>query len=248
MSQGQTPAGWYHAEGDPQGTTRYWDGSQWVGEPQASTPAAAMPPGIDPMNTPPMTTPAMGGGIGAGGWSGVTAPRLTEAGARIGGRVLDGLVWGIIGLAVNLPNIVSTVGEAIEAAEDGVDPVDVEISATSIIVTGLISTALIVAYEVFMNSRTKGTLGKRAISSKIVKEDGSDLDDRTALMRMVPYIGIQLLGIVTGVLFSDVGSVGSFVLGSPFWIVALIGLIMLFADSRRQTPWDKVGRTLVVRR
>ena len=32
MSQGQTPAGWYHAEGDPPGTTRYWDGSQWVGE------------------------------------------------------------------------------------------------------------------------------------------------------------------------------------------------------------------------
>ncbi len=30
------PAGWYHAEGDPAGTQRYWDGSQWVGGPQAA--------------------------------------------------------------------------------------------------------------------------------------------------------------------------------------------------------------------
>lgn len=27
------PAGWYYAEGDPSGTTRYWDGSKWDGEP-----------------------------------------------------------------------------------------------------------------------------------------------------------------------------------------------------------------------
>lgn len=28
------PQGWYHAEGDPVGTQRFWNGSQWVGEPQ----------------------------------------------------------------------------------------------------------------------------------------------------------------------------------------------------------------------
>lgn len=27
------PSGWYFAEGDPEGTTRYWDGAQWQGEP-----------------------------------------------------------------------------------------------------------------------------------------------------------------------------------------------------------------------
>lgn len=31
---GQADAGWYHGEGDPAGTLRYWDGGQWVGEPQ----------------------------------------------------------------------------------------------------------------------------------------------------------------------------------------------------------------------
>ena len=39
------PAGWYHAQGDPPGTQRYWDGGQWLGEPQAmptDTPAFAV--------------------------------------------------------------------------------------------------------------------------------------------------------------------------------------------------------------
>lgn len=31
-----TAPGWYNAEGDPPGTTRYWDGDQWIGEPVTS--------------------------------------------------------------------------------------------------------------------------------------------------------------------------------------------------------------------
>lgn len=41
MSDGALPAGWYHGEGDPAGTHRYWDGGAWVGEPQLIEPAAA---------------------------------------------------------------------------------------------------------------------------------------------------------------------------------------------------------------
>jgi uncharacterized RDD family membrane protein YckC len=37
------PPGWYHAQGDPPGTHRYWDGSQWQGGPQpvAQTPSGS---------------------------------------------------------------------------------------------------------------------------------------------------------------------------------------------------------------
>ncbi len=41
---GQTPPGWYQAAGDPPGTQRYWDGSQWQGGPQpvgGATPGGA---------------------------------------------------------------------------------------------------------------------------------------------------------------------------------------------------------------
>ena len=46
---GGTPAGWYHAPGDAEGTQRYWDGGQWIGDPQpvpqqsAPQPAASDP-------------------------------------------------------------------------------------------------------------------------------------------------------------------------------------------------------------
>lgn len=42
-SQPSTPPGWYHAEGDPPGTQRYWDGFAWQGGPQ--TPPSAPSPG-----------------------------------------------------------------------------------------------------------------------------------------------------------------------------------------------------------
>lgn len=37
--------GWYHAQGDPEGTMRYWDGAQWVGEPTTQQPTYAAPGG-----------------------------------------------------------------------------------------------------------------------------------------------------------------------------------------------------------
>ena len=64
MSDTGTPgAGWFHAEGDPPGTQRYWDGAAWVGEPQVVPAApeapqafAAPPPGA-PYGSPPMQEP-----------------------------------------------------------------------------------------------------------------------------------------------------------------------------------------------
>ena len=84
---GGTPAGWYYAPGDPEGTQRYWDGAQWIGEPQAvqqeaptpdPTPAPApdvdqtvayRPPQQDAppaAQTPPAATPPSYGAPGAG--------------------------------------------------------------------------------------------------------------------------------------------------------------------------------------
>lgn len=40
-SSSSQPPGWYYAQGDPVGTQRYWDGTQWVGGPQAVAGAVA---------------------------------------------------------------------------------------------------------------------------------------------------------------------------------------------------------------
>ncbi|MEM9562417.1 MAG: RDD family protein [Actinomycetota bacterium] len=228
MSQGNVTPGWYHAEGDPPGTTRWWDGSQWVGEPQAPGQAQPGAPG--------------GFGVGMPGAGGI--PSLASAGARIGGRFIDGLIWIIIGFVTNLPVFSQTIGETIEAAEENRDPV-IDVSPVLIIVTGLINLALIVAYEVLLNSRGKGTPGKRAVSARIVKEDGSELDDRTALIRISPWIALQIVGIVWGVASSGGGG---FTSSLPSLLVTIAGLVMVFSDSRRQTPWDKIAKTIVVSR
>lgn len=43
MSDAATP-GWYHAEGDPPGTERYWDGSMWTEGPRPIGGFPAAPP------------------------------------------------------------------------------------------------------------------------------------------------------------------------------------------------------------
>jgi uncharacterized RDD family membrane protein YckC len=74
--QGQ-PAGWYHAEGDPPGTTRYWDGTAWQGGPQASPVAS-------------------GDGAPMGGMGG-TGQTLASPGLRMAARVIDAILTGIVG-------------------------------------------------------------------------------------------------------------------------------------------------------
>ena len=54
MTQPQTPPGWYQADGDPAGTQRYWDGTQWVGGPQVVAAAPAVP-------AAPYASPTTGG-------------------------------------------------------------------------------------------------------------------------------------------------------------------------------------------
>ena len=81
------------------------------------------------------------------------------------------------------------------------------------------------------------TVGKMAMGTKVVKADGSPADNETAVRRMALYIAVSVLGVLPIIgLFADIVS----------FFIAIAGLAMLFADSRQQTPWDKVGDTIVV--
>lgn len=95
--QGQ-PAGWYHAEGDPPGTTRYWDGSAWQGGPQEA---------------PAMAT----GGAQMSGMGG-TGQTLASPGLRIAGRLIDFIISLVIALIIGAGSIDLNAianGEEIEA-------------------------------------------------------------------------------------------------------------------------------------
>ncbi len=73
------PPGWYYAQGDPPGTHRWWDGTQWVGGPQ-------------PVPGAPQ----------AGGVATVGGATMAEPLNRIGARFIDYILWVVVSLIINL--------------------------------------------------------------------------------------------------------------------------------------------------
>ncbi len=63
MSTGGAPPGWYHAEGDPPGTERYWNGSAWTEGPRPVQPETPTMPDTPDFGSsaPGSDMPVMGG-------------------------------------------------------------------------------------------------------------------------------------------------------------------------------------------
>lgn len=102
------------------------------------------------------------------------------------------------------------------------------------IIASILTGVLVVVYEVVMVGTRGGTVGKLLLGMKVVNEDGSAADYQTGLRRMYLYIAFIFINLIP-------------ILGALLnFLVSIAGLIMLFTDSRHQTPWDKVGKTLVV--
>lgn len=78
------PPGWYHAQGDPPGTQRYWDGSQWQGDPQAAPQAA--PQDSPGYGAAPMGAAAYGAMAGGG-------QRRADAGKRFIAFLIDTAIF-----------------------------------------------------------------------------------------------------------------------------------------------------------
>lgn len=176
----QTPPGWYYAAGDPPGTQRYWDGTQWQGGPQ---PVAAGGPGA----------------MAAGG------AQLGGPGERLLARIIDLFV-----LIIPIILVVVVIGQNIGGS----------------IVTFLIAAG----YEVYLLGTKGATVGKSVMNLKVVNEDYSDITMETAVRRYAINL-VQIVPII-----------------GPFiqLVVGIATVIMIFTDSKRQVPWDKIAKTLVI--
>ena len=176
----QTPPGWYYASGDPPGTQRYWDGTQWQGGPQ---PVAAGGPGA----------------MAAGG------AQLGGPGERLLARIID--IFVII-----IPIIIAVVifGQGFIGS----------------VVTFIVGAG----YEIYLLGTRGATVGKSVMSLKVVNEDYSDITMETAARRYA----INLVGIIP-----VIGAIVQFVVG-------IATIIMVFTDDKRQVPWDKIAKTLVI--
>lgn len=201
MSDSPQPPGWYYAQGDPPDTQRYWDGSQWQGGPQPVPAAGQAGPGM----------------VGAGGGA---AFDLASPGSRFIARLVDFFV-----LLIPLLIVAIVLGAGAYGIGGG------EVSFAVQFGSGLLTTLISLGYEFFFLSQKEGqTIGKKVANVRVVKEDGSPLDQNTTLMRLlIPALGIiPFLGAIVGFIN----------------IVAI--LILIFADDRKQVPHDKIAKTLVV--
>ncbi len=174
--------------------------------------------GPQPIATPGATNP-MQNPIGYGAGTTPTA-NLAEPLARLGARIIDVIIWIFIFmiLAVTLGGGTAAVGNN-------------DLGGRAWI-AGVLGTLITSAYEVFMVANKGGTVGKLVLGLKVVKEDGSPADLQTAIMRIVT----NLIGIVP--------IIGSYISA----LVGLASIVMIFTDDRRQTVWDKVAKTIVVKR
>lgn len=197
---GMQPPGWYPAEGDPPGTQRYWDGTQWQGGPQM---------------------------IGTQFGAGSNGLDLADAGVRFFARLLDSIGYFVVNAIIAVP---FGFGAAVTGNGD--------IGVGAALLLGVVGLALLFANEVLATEAIGGTLGKKILGLKVVNSDGSDVDRSVAFRRASPYLILSLIGLVP--LLGILGGLVSFVL-------AIVGLIMLFTDDERRLPWDRIADTRVVK-
>ena len=100
-----------------------------------------------------------------------------------------------------------------------------------IILAGLVSGLIALGYEYYFLAKDGATPGKKLLSLKVIREDGSPLGSDGAMRRLI----LAAIGYLPFV-------------GGFFGFAVLVGtIIMIFADDRRQVPADKVANSIVVK-
>ena len=227
MSTGESAAapGWYHGEGDPPGSERYWDGIQWVGQHRPIAAPLPPPPSV------PASVRAPEGAASAGlsptfdtssGSATADLRRLglvlASPGARMAARAID---WVILA-AVSIVFVVLFIASA--RGGDGVG-------------AGIVAWALVVglggaAYEVCFVALAGGTPGKLALGIRVATMDGAQPPG------WGPALGRWVLALVSWIpLLGQLALLG-------IWVASFI---LLFSDPQRRTLFDRVGGTVVVK-
>ena len=217
--------GWYHAEGDPPGTQRFWNGGQWVGDPIASQP----PTGAATADTGWHDPPASGG-------------ELASPGRRIAARAIDLLILIVVSIVIIWP-IITDIADALDALPSNASQEETQAVIEDVIEDApagrLLGAALFTfLYDFLMVGFLGGTVGKLLLGLRVANADSMrtppslDRAGRRALNRL-----IGLLGGVLG------GGVSALVI-----LLSLASFVLLFADGRHRTVMDFIGQTVVVKK
>jgi uncharacterized RDD family membrane protein YckC len=167
---GNITAGYYHAEGDPPETVRYWDGTQWTGQP--------MPP-------PPGTMPAAGGGF--------TQDRFGSVGIRIAAAILDVIFTVVIAIAFVIPLV------ALDIADDTGDAtVGSNFNASGLVVAAIAIVVNVFFVRQFGGTPGKLVLGLRITDADAVTTPPSLQAAVMRVIPIAVLTNIPILGALAG--------------------------------------------------
>lgn len=194
-----TAPGWYQAEGDPPGTTRYWNGESWVG---------------DYVVTP--TAPASyGGSPGSSGPHNLASPW-----ARIGARLID-LIVVLVLAAVVFGSAIAGVIEDIDALGPFATDSQVERVINDAVEdnAGLlfVFSGVVLVWDAVWVGLFGGTPGKLMLGMRVARADRGTtppgwgkaiLRSLNRLISLIPFVGglvSILIGLVSLImLFTDI--------------------------------------------
>lgn len=218
-----TPPGWYQAQGDPPGTQRYWDGTAWIGNP-----------------TP--TGPGTSGDLGQSGSLTPTA-NLASAGRRIGGRLVDLIIYSILGFVViGLPAI-NTAFDSIDSFETATDAEiesAFETAFSDLSTEVLVFTVALWLLELLLVAAAGGTLGKLAVGTRVATIDSGQTPPPLPKAALRTASG-ALSAVITA---ASLGGAVQMILP----VIGFVSLVLLFAHEHRRTVFDLLAGTVVVKR
>jgi uncharacterized RDD family membrane protein YckC len=184
--------------------------------------------------------PGVPGGSGATPWG--PAPGLEYASfwRRFGGYILDGIIIGVptvIIFFIIFGSTISTyVNQVTYANQNGLPTPTYVLSSGGEVTLTLIGCALSALYFGVLVAGWGSTLGQRAVGVRVVRAEdpASHLPLGRALARSIVWWGPGLLAFVSGA-----GAIAS--------LVALLCLLWVAWDPKKQGLHDKLGRALVVK-
>jgi uncharacterized RDD family membrane protein YckC len=210
------PSGYYHAEGDPEGTVRYWDGANWSGEPKPLDDQPDLRGStLDPTSATKFC-PECGRNMT------VNAEVCPACGAPQPGTTpsADNSRYGGLGIRVGAAAIDTAIGVVIIAP-----------FSASVLLSGL-ALSLYWVVVVVMVAKLGGSPGKLAVGLRVTKIDGvtSPPGDRESVIRTLPGL-LGLIPIVGGLISLGIG---------------LISIRYVATDPQRRSIYDRIGGTRVV--
>jgi uncharacterized RDD family membrane protein YckC len=155
------PAGWYHAQGDPPGTQRYWNGEEWEGDPHPV-------PGASPDASP----------------EDVWAP--TDPINRVGARVLDIVVWALLLIPVGL---VVAGGAMLEADPEVSYAAQAVSNTVGVALVAAYETFFVGTWGATLGKMAVGALTARPL--RVVRTDGSAASYTDGAFRIAPFVVLQ---------------------------------------------------------